>query len=90
MNLLRRVQRLEEWSAQPSSAAGDDDDDLTKYVAAMTEEELDHLLTNLLLAGPRPADDDPLAAVWERVISQGVDVLSEAELDAMHQWIVAN
>jgi len=86
VRLIERIQRLE-FRATAASGGGDSDEMLVA-VAAMSDEELDSVIRNLLVAMP-PPDNAELAAVWERVIADGAAALTEDEYDRLLAWAEA-
>lgn len=86
MSLLGRIVNLETATAAPSAQA---EDGFGALLAELTEEELDRIVVNLLLAGPEPTDPATLA-IWERATTRaGLHTLTAAEFDALYRWLTA-
>ncbi len=87
MSLLRRIVNLEAATAAPSAQAGDG---FGALLAELTEEELDRIVVNLLLAGPEPTNPATLA-IWERATTlAGLHTLTAAEFDTLYGWLMAD
>ena len=54
----------------------------------MSDEELDSVIRNLLIAMP-PPDDAEMAALYERVIGAGAGALTEDEYERFLAWVEA-
>jgi hypothetical protein len=86
MSLLARIVGLETAAARPSPAG----DGTAAWLAELTEEELDQVLVNLLIAGGPPADA-ATAAIWEKATTRaGLTALTAAEFDAICEWVTAD
>lgn len=84
MSLLGRIVNLE--TAAPSAQA---EVARLQPLAELTDEELDRIVVNLLLAGPEPTDPATLA-IWERATTRaGPHSLTAAEFDALYRWLTA-
>jgi hypothetical protein len=85
MSLLSRIAGLEATTARPSAG-----DDLGALPAELTDEELDRVVVNLLLAGGPPSDA-AVAEVWRRATTKaGLNALTGAEFDALYLWLTAD
>ena len=85
MSLLARIVGLEAATARPSAGV-----DYGALLAELTEEELDQVVVNLLVAAEPPADAG-VAAIWERATTiDGLNLLTAAEFDALHLWLTAD
>lgn len=86
MSLLGRIVNLEAATAAPSAQA---EDGFGALLAELTEDELDRIVVNLLLAGPEPTDP-AILAIWERATTRaGLHTLTAAEFDALYSWLTA-
>lgn len=85
MSLLARIVGLEAATARPSAGDG-----FGALLAELTDEELDRIVVNLLLAGPEPTDPATLA-IWGRATTTaGLHSLAAAEFDALYRWLTAD
>ncbi len=87
--LLRRIQSIETRQQRQAVMRGDKEPEWVSTMTAMSNEDVDHVLRNLLIDGG-PPEDPALAAIWQRAVDEGVDALETAEFDALHQWIVTS
>ncbi len=86
MSLLARIVGLETAAAMPPPG----EDDSAAWLAELTEEELDRVVVNLLLAGAPPADA-ATAAIWTKATTvDGLNSLTTAEYDALCAWLTAD